>query len=51
MNPKRPESLRFAVLVHPYPNDLIVYEPEAVPLRIIRILHAARDLPAILTQP
>ena len=45
-----PLPLRFWV-VQPYSNYLIVYEPEAVPLRIIRILHAARDLPALLTQP
>ena len=35
-------------LVHPYSNYLIVYDPESKPLRIIRILHGARDLPSIL---
>lgn len=40
--------VRFWV-VHPYPNYLIVYDPEKKPLRIIRILHGARDLPAVLT--
>jgi plasmid stabilization system protein ParE len=39
--------LRFWV-VQPYPNYLIVYDPEKKPLQIIRILHAARDLPAVL---
>jgi plasmid stabilization system protein ParE len=33
---------------HPYSNYLIVYEPDSKPLRIIRILHGARDLSAIL---
>lgn len=40
--------VRFWV-VHPYSNYLIVYDPEKKPLQIIRILHAARDLPAVLT--
>jgi plasmid stabilization system protein ParE len=40
--------LRFWV-VHPYPNYLIVYDPESNPLQIIRILHGARDLPSVLT--
>jgi toxin ParE1/3/4 len=39
--------LRFRV-VHPYSNYLIVYDPEKKPLQIVRILHGARDLPAIL---
>ncbi len=36
-------------VVQPYSNYLIVYDPEKSPLQIIRILHAARDLPNILT--
>jgi len=39
--------LRFWV-VSPYSNYLIVYDPESNPLRVIRILHGARDLPSIL---
>ena len=39
--------VRFWV-VRPYPNYLIVYNPSTKPLQIIRILHAARNLPAIL---
>ena len=39
--------LRFWV-VPPYPSYLIVYNPESKPLQIIRILHAARDLPPLL---
>jgi len=39
--------VRFWV-VHPYPNYLVVYDPEAKPVRIIRILHGARDLPSVL---
>jgi plasmid stabilization system protein ParE len=39
--------VRFWV-VHPYPNYLIVYDPETKPLKIIRILHGARDLPSVL---
>jgi plasmid stabilization system protein ParE len=39
--------VRFWV-VQPYSNYLIVYDPENKPLRIIRILHGARDLPSIL---
>src|SRR6476619_5330116 len=34
-------------LVQPYSNYLIVYDPEKKPLRIIRILHSARDLPSV----
>ena len=34
--------------VLPYRNYLIVYDPSATPLQILRILHAARDLPSIL---
>ena len=39
--------LRFWV-VQPYPNYLIVYDPEKSPLQIIRILHGARNLPGVL---
>jgi toxin ParE1/3/4 len=42
-----PLPVRFWV-VQPYPNYLIVCDPEKKPLRIIRILHSARDLPSIL---
>ncbi len=40
--------VRFWV-VYPYSNYLIVYDPERKPLQVIRILHGARDLPALLT--
>jgi plasmid stabilization system protein ParE len=43
-----PRPFRFWV-VRRYPNYLIVYDSETKPLQIIRILHAARDLPTILT--
>lgn len=43
-----PLPLRFWV-VHPYSNYLIVYDPAKKPLEVIRILHAARDIPALLT--
>jgi plasmid stabilization system protein ParE len=39
--------LRFWV-VQPYADYLIVYDSETKPLQIIRILHAARDLPTVL---
>lgn len=39
--------LRFWV-VQPYSNYRIAYDSEKKPLQIIRILHAARDLPTIL---
>lgn len=42
-----PLPVRFWV-VQPYPNYLIVYDPEKKPLQIIRILHNARDLPSLL---
>ena len=35
-------------LVQPYRNYWIVYNPEKKPLQIIRIIHAARDLPRLL---
>lgn len=43
-----PLPLRFWV-VQPYSNYLIVYDPGKKPLQVIRILHAARDLPSLLT--
>jgi antitoxin ParD1/3/4 len=42
-----PLPLRFWV-ANPFSNYLIVYDPETIPLQIIRIIHAARDLPSIL---
>jgi len=36
-------------LVQPYANYLLVYDPSKEPLRIIRVLHGARDLPSVLT--
>jgi plasmid stabilization system protein ParE len=41
-----PLPVRFWV-VQPYSNYLIVYDPQKKPLRIIRILHGARDLPSL----
>ena len=32
----------------PYRNYLIVYDANVTPLQVVRILHAARDLPSIL---
>lgn len=40
-------AVRFWV-VQPYSNYLIVYDPARKPLQIIRILHAARDIPSAL---
>src|SRR5437016_2938010 len=34
--------------VQPYPNYVIVYDPATRPLQIIRVLHGARDIPALL---
>jgi plasmid stabilization system protein ParE len=34
--------------VQPYRKYFIVYDPQTIPLRIIRVLHAARDLPRTL---
>jgi antitoxin ParD1/3/4/toxin ParE1/3/4 len=42
-----PLPLRFR-LVRPYVNYSLVYDPESEPLRIIRIVHGARDLPSSL---
>jgi plasmid stabilization system protein ParE len=39
--------LRFWVL-QPYANYFIVYDPIKKPIQIVRILHAARDLPFAL---
>ncbi len=44
-----PHPVRFWV-VQPYSNYLIVYDPEKKPLRIIRILHNARDLLSVLNE-
>ena len=35
-------------LVPSFPNYFIVYDPEAKPLEIIRILHRARDIRAVI---
>jgi plasmid stabilization system protein ParE len=35
-------------LVTPYPNYFIVYDPDKKPLQVIRILHRARNIPALL---
>lgn len=35
-------------LVPPFPNYFIVYDPEAKPIQIIRILHHARNITGIL---
>ncbi len=43
-----PLPLRFWVVPR-YTNYLIVYDPEKKPLQIIRIIHGARKLPAVLT--
>ena len=39
--------LRFWI-VQPYRNYWIAYHPEKKPLQVIRIIHAARDIPNIL---
>jgi plasmid stabilization system protein ParE len=39
--------LRFWV-VQPYRNYWVVYDPETKPLRVIRILHGARNIPSVL---
>lgn len=35
-------------LVQPYRNYWIVYNPERKPLQVIRIIHAARNVPRLL---
>lgn len=39
--------LRFWI-IPPFPNYFLVYDPEAKPLQVIRILHRARNIPSIL---
>ena len=40
---QRPDLIASAVwVVSPYPNYLIVYDPEKKPLRIVRIIHGKR---------
>ncbi|HEY2393912.1 MAG TPA: type II toxin-antitoxin system RelE/ParE family toxin [Candidatus Angelobacter sp.] len=34
--------------VQPYRNYVIVYDPATKPIQIIRVLHGARDIPALL---
>ena len=36
-------------LLTPYPNYFIVYDPEAKPLQIIRVLHRARNISSLLS--
>ena len=33
--------------VAPYPNYMVVYEPDTQPLLILRVVHGARDLPRL----
>lgn len=35
-------------LVQPYRNYWIVYNPERKPLQVIRVIHAARNIPQVL---
>lgn len=42
-----PRPLRFWV-VGKYPNYVVVYDPQKKPVRIVRILHGARQLAALL---
>ena len=42
-----PLALRFWN-VQPYRNYVIVYDPATKPVHVVRILHGARDVPAIL---
>jgi plasmid stabilization system protein ParE len=42
-----PFPLRFW-LVQPYATYFIVYDPEKLPLQIIRVLHTARNIPSVL---
>jgi plasmid stabilization system protein ParE len=37
--------------VQPYRNYLIVYDPQTKPTKILRIVHGARNTPAMLTRP
>jgi hypothetical protein len=34
--------------VTPYPNFFLVYDPDTTPLQVIRILHRARNIRAML---
>lgn len=34
--------------IQPYSNYVIVYDPAAKPLQIIRVLHGARNIPSLL---
>jgi plasmid stabilization system protein ParE len=35
-------------LVQPYRNHWIIYNPQSKPLQVIRIIHGARNIPAVL---
>jgi plasmid stabilization system protein ParE len=36
--------------IQSFPNYIVVYDPESIPLQVIRILHARRGLLAILSE-
>ena len=42
-------SLRFWTLTH-YPNYIVVYRAETVPVQIVAVLHGKRNIQRILTQ-
>lgn len=47
----RPDLTRRALrfwTVSPFKNYVVVYDPDTQPLRILRILHGARNIPALL---
>lgn len=45
---RRPDLTSFPVLFHSVWSYLIVYTPRTSPLEIVRVLHGARDVEAIL---
>ena len=44
-----PRPVRFWTITR-YPNYMIVYRPDAMPLQIIAVLHGKRDIQRILRQ-
>ena len=47
---KRLAGLRWLVMVRPYDNHLIFYKYDSEVLRVVRVIHGARDLPRRIMQ-
>ncbi len=48
MGRRYPDLPNRQLRVWPVYSYLVIYEPDAKPLKVVRIIHGARDIPAVL---